>query len=94
MSFVFEWDPAKAVSNRSKHGVTFDEAVTAFADPHSISIPDPDHSRMEIREVLIGRSAASRLLVVVYLERGGCVRLISARPSTGRERRFYEEDQP
>jgi len=66
--------------------------VTAFADPHSITIPDPDHSTDEDRLVLIGRSAVQRLLVVVHLERGERIRLISARLAARRERRTYEEE--
>ncbi|MDX2206489.1 MAG: BrnT family toxin [Gemmatimonadales bacterium] len=75
-----------------KHGVTFEEAVSAFADPHSITIPDPDHSIDEDRFILIGRSAMERMLVVVHLERGDRIRLISARLAARRERRTYEED--
>ena len=74
----------------AEHGVAFEEAVTAFADPHSITIPDPDHSAGEDRFVLIGRSAVQRLLVVVHLERGERIRL--ARLAARRERRTYEED--
>lgn len=92
MGLEFEWDPHKAAANLGKHGVAFEEAVTAFADPHSITIPDPDHSMGEDRFVLIGRSAVQRLLVVVHLERGERIRLISARLAARRERRSYEED--
>ncbi len=91
MSLVFEWDHAKAVANAQKHGVRFEEAATAFADPLSITISDPDHSAGEARYILIGRSLVSRLLVVVHLERGVHIRLISARLATRRERRVYEE---
>jgi uncharacterized DUF497 family protein len=66
--------------------------VSAFADPHSITIPDPDHSIDEDRFILIGRSAMERMLVVVHLERGDRIRLISARLAARRERRTYEED--
>ena len=31
----FEWDRDKAVRNRRKHRVSFDEAVTGFYDPHA-----------------------------------------------------------
>ncbi|MDZ4258617.1 MAG: BrnT family toxin [Gemmatimonadales bacterium] len=92
MDLEFEWDPRKAAANLRKHGVTFEEAVSAFADPHSITIPDPDHSIDEDRFILIGRSAMERLLVVVHLERGDRIRLISARLAARRERRTYEED--
>ena len=92
MDLEFEWDPLKAATNRQKHGVEFQEAITAFADPHSITIPDPEHSIEEARFVLIGRSAIRRLLVVVHLERGERIRLISARLATRRERQIYEKD--
>jgi uncharacterized DUF497 family protein len=92
MDLKFDWDPKKAAANLRKHGVAFDEAMTAFADPHSITIPDPDHSEDEDRCILIGRSTVQRLLVVVHLERGERLRLISARLAARRERRTYEED--
>ena len=57
----FEWNPAKADSNVSKHGVSFDEAATAFGDPLSITIADPDHSADEDRFVLMGESYARAL---------------------------------
>lgn len=92
MDLEFEWDPRTAAANLRKHGVAFEEAVTAFADPHSITIADPDHSIDEDRFIPIGRSTVQRLLVVVHLERGERIRLISARLAARRERRTYEED--
>lgn len=65
---IFEWDPDKAESNRRKHGVPFEEASSAFGDPLSITIPDPDHSVGEARFVLLGVSSSSRLLVVAHVE--------------------------
>jgi uncharacterized DUF497 family protein len=65
----FEWDQAKAESNLEKHSVSFDEAATAFGDPLSLTIPDPDHSDDEERFVLLGESYVGRLLVVVHTER-------------------------
>ena len=92
MSFQFAWDPAKAAANVRRHRVSFEEAATAFADPWSITIPDPDHSRAEDRFILIGRSHRDRLLVVVHVERGlRELRLISARPTTRSERLTYED---
>jgi hypothetical protein len=92
MSLQFSWNPRKAEANRRKHGVTFEEAATAFGDPLSITIPDPDHSVGENRFILIGQSNRPRLLVVVHLELAeDSIRLISARPATRRERRAYEE---
>lgn len=87
----FEWDSAKAAANLRKHGVSFDEAVTVFFDPLAASFPDPDHSVGEFREITVGFSAASRLLVVCHTDRVGItVRLISARPATRAERKRHE----
>ena len=69
----------------------FEEAATAFGDPLSITVTDPEHSIGEGRYILIGRSTVSRVLVVVHLERGVTIRLISARLATRRERHAYEE---
>ena len=54
MSLEFEWDGRKDTQNRRKHGVSFEEAATAFADPRSITVPDPQHSFEEDRFVLPG----------------------------------------
>lgn len=47
MPLTFAWDPKKAAANLKKHGVSFEEAATAFADPLSLTISDPDHSEAE-----------------------------------------------
>ena len=89
---LFEWDPTKAKENHKAHGVSFDEASTAFRDTLSLTICDPLHSEEEDRFVLIGNSHRNRLLVVVHTERGDFVRLISARKATKKERKQYEEN--
>ncbi|MDZ7598147.1 MAG: BrnT family toxin [Desulfobacterales bacterium] len=66
MGLLFEWDPKKARKNIKTHGVSFDEASTAFRDPLSQTIDDPLHSEGENRFVLIGRSIQGRLLVIVH----------------------------
>ncbi|HEU4395467.1 MAG TPA: BrnT family toxin [Planctomycetota bacterium] len=86
----FEWDPEKASRNLRKHRVSFPEASTAFEDPFSITIPDPDHSDEEARFVLLGMTYRGRLVVVAHTDRGDAVRLISARLATRRERRDHE----
>jgi len=92
MALRFSWDPRKAASNLRKHGVSFEDAVTAFGDPLSLTIPDPVHSESQDRFVLLGLSSNSRLLVVVHAERGDDdIRIISARLATRRERNQYEE---
>jgi uncharacterized DUF497 family protein len=68
MGLRFEWDPSKARENLLKHGVSFEEASTVFADPLSLTILDPDHSIAEERWVIVGESYSRQLLVVVHLE--------------------------
>jgi uncharacterized protein len=92
MSLRFTWDPAKAAANLRKHGISFMEASTAFADPLSITIPDPDHSVGEERFVLIGLSDRQHLVVVAHAERSDLIRIISARPANRHERKTYEEE--
>ena len=91
MGLQFEWDEKKAKINKRKHGITFEEASTAFADELSITIDDPLHSDDEDRLILIGQSKASKTLVVVHVERGETIRIISARKATKHEQKFYEE---
>jgi uncharacterized DUF497 family protein len=91
MPIRFEWDRNKAESNRRKHGVSFDEASTAFGGTLSLTIPDPDHSIGEERFVLLGFTYRDNLVAVAFAERGETIRILSARPATRRERRVYEE---
>ncbi len=83
----------KAAANERKHGVSFDEAATAFGDPFGLVADDPRHSADEFRLVLLAYSQKNRLLAVMFTERGDRIRLISARTATPRERQTYEEDQ-
>jgi uncharacterized DUF497 family protein len=89
----FEWDTTKAVVNRRKHRVSFEEAVTVFGDLLSMTSPDPDHSDNEKRFITIGLSSRGRLLMVAHTERAQRVRIISARKLSQNERRAYEEIQ-
>jgi uncharacterized DUF497 family protein len=91
LAFTFEWDAQKARDNLQKHGVSFDEAVTAFSDVLSRTIRDPGHSHAEERYLLIGLSNRRRLVVVAHAERGDRIRLITARLASKRERHQYEE---
>lgn len=91
MGYNFEWNHRKAETNRRKHGVTFEEAMTAFGDPLSLNMPDPDHSESEERFIVMGQSDRYRLLVVSYADIGNRTRIISARMATRSERYDYEE---
>ncbi len=88
----FEWDPRKAATNLRKHGISFTEAGTVFGDELAITVPDPDHSDEEDRFITIGWSNRRRLLMVSHTDRGGRIRIISARELTRNERKVYEEE--
>jgi uncharacterized DUF497 family protein len=92
MSLKFEWDRRKAASNLSKHGVSFEEALTVFSDTLARIFDDEEHSIEEQREIIIGHSAKERLLVVCFTARGESVRIFSARTATRKERSEYEEN--
>jgi uncharacterized DUF497 family protein len=90
---VFEWDERKNRANRSKHGISFEEARSAFLDEAARMIADPEHSDDEARFVLLGLSAALRILVVCHCYRAGdgVIRIISARRADRSEQRQYRE---
>ncbi|MBW4581309.1 MAG: BrnT family toxin [Tildeniella nuda ZEHNDER 1965/U140] len=87
----FEWDKTKAQVNLEKHGVSFAEAETVFDDSLAVIFDDEWHSIGEKREIIIGHDRAQRLLLVCFTERAGTIRIISARLTTSKERRDYEE---
>jgi len=89
----FEWDPKKARLNRNKHRVSFEEAASVFGDPLALTFPDPDHSETEQRFITVGTSTAKRVLIVAHTDRDHTVRIISARVTTNRERKYYEENE-
>ena len=89
---IFEWDPNKAESNESKHGISFPDAASAFLDPLAWTFPDPDHSVGEERFITIGRAIIGELVVVAHIElEDDRIRIISARPATKRESHDYED---
>jgi uncharacterized DUF497 family protein len=74
----FEWDTQKAISNRSKHGVDFADAVIALEDENALTIDDPGH--FELRWKTLGMGPNLNVLYVVRTERDDdCIRIISAR---------------
>jgi uncharacterized DUF497 family protein len=90
---MFEWDGRKAAANHAKHGVSFEEAVTVFADPDALDGPDLRHSEKEPRLLRLGRAVTSRVLIVAYTLRrrgnGESIRIISARRASAKERAAY-----
>lgn len=87
----FESDDAKAELNLIKHGVSFLEAETVFADFPALTGYDPDHSDTEDRYLTMGTSQAGRLLVISHTDRNDRVRTISARLASRPERKDYED---
>jgi len=85
----FTWDPQKAASNLKKHGVSFVEAASVFADPLAAMVEDALDPE---RAILIGQSEKGRVLLVVFIEQSeDTIRIISARRATSHERKRYEE---
>ena len=87
----FEWDAKKAAANLKTHGVSFEEAASAFADWQSITVPDPEHSEGEERFYLLGMSNQGNLLVVCHTDRNQNTRIISAWRANSRQRKQYEQ---
>ena len=93
MALEFEWSPDKAIANRRKHGVPFEEAASVFRDEFGATFPDPDHSNDEERAITVGVSNLGRLVFVSHTDRNDLIRIISARELTRHERRQYEESR-
>ena len=85
---MLEFDPKKATANLKKHGVAFADAEPVIYDAHALTMEDDVDG--EVRFVTLGRDALGRILVVVWVERGDRVRIISARDATAEERQAYE----
>jgi uncharacterized DUF497 family protein len=94
---MFDWDPRKAKSNRLKHGVSFEEATTAFLDQDGLDGEDLEHSESEARRLRLAKSSLGRVLVVAYtIRRKGneeITRIISARRASRKERKRYEVEE-
>ena len=89
----FEWDQGKDDRNLKKHSVSFEEARTVFRDPLARIFDDEAHSTEELREIIIGQSILNRLILVCFTERMDCIRILSARRATLREKKDYEENR-
>jgi uncharacterized DUF497 family protein len=89
----FEWNPEKADANLKKHRVSFEEAATVFGDSLARIFDDETHSSEEKLEILMGHSIENRLLIISFTEReNDTIRIISARETTPREKRKYENE--
>ena len=83
----FEWNEEKYAVNIRKHGVKFEEAAEVFFDPENRF--DDASVEEEFREYVVGFSFSLNLLYTVFVERGERVRIISARPATKDEEKYY-----
>jgi uncharacterized protein len=88
----FEWDADKAEANLRKHGIAFEAARRIFNDDRAVERPDADLPYGEMRFVITGM-VNGRLLRVVYTERNGRMRIISANRATRHEQREYYRGQ-
>ncbi len=88
----FEWNLSKAVSNKKKHGVTFEEAQSVFYDDFAIQFFDEENSELEDRFLILGYSNQSRILLICHCEKesGDLIRIISARKATANECKLYK----
>lgn len=88
----FEWNPAKAILNVKKHGVSFEEAKSVFYDEFAVQFYDYENSETEDRFLMLGLSSESRLLLICHCEKesGNLIRIISARKATKNERKLYK----
>ena len=96
--FEFEWDPVKARTNFSKHGVGFERAAEVFRDPLALTIPDDEYSVTEVRWITMGEDRLGQSILVLHTfehldDETARIRIISARRPTRTEARDYEEPQ-
>lgn len=92
-NFGFEWDDAKAQANLRKHGVSFEEAATAFGEWGAPVNGDVEHSIAEDRFIIIAMSERQRLLTIAFTYRDEAIRIISARRANRREKQIYEQEK-
>lgn len=92
----FEWDIAKANSNKKKHGVSFEEAQSVFYDEFAVQFFDEESAELEDRFLMLGFSDEARMLIVCHCERnqGNTIRIISARKATKIEGKYYQGVMP
>ena len=85
----FEWDKKKELINIEKHGINFNTAANVFKDDGRIEIYDEKHSLYEDRFITVGMVAGRLIVTVVYTDRLGLVRIISARLANESEKEAY-----
>jgi hypothetical protein len=74
---AFEWDPEKDCANQKKHGISFEFAQYAFADPHRVIAEDVSHSHSEQRYFCFGR-IGDGILTIRFTYRRNVIRIFGA----------------
>ena len=87
----FDWDEGNLEKNEARHGVSVLEAEQLFLNTPEI-MADEKHSGHEKRWLAFGRTDARRLISCAFAVRGDLIRVISVRPMSRRERKWYEEN--
>lgn len=86
----FEWDDDKSERTLQDRGFDFGLASQAFTDPEAFREADTRFDYGEDRCRLYGQ-IQGRLFVVVYTERKGRIRIISARRANSREVQAHQQ---
>jgi hypothetical protein len=86
----FEWDEDKNKQNQLKHGLPFEIAQYAFADPKRVIAEDLSHSGREKTYYCFGR-VAEGIITVCFTHRGGVIRIFGA-GYWRKGRKIYEEE--
>jgi uncharacterized DUF497 family protein len=86
---AFEWDEAKAESNRLKHGIDFNDAINVFSDPNAYADEDVRFEYGETRIKIIGKIDDQLIAAVLYTDRLHNIRIISARKARKDEKEKY-----
>jgi hypothetical protein len=84
----FEWDEEKNLVNQRRHGISFEEASTIFEGP-VLSLED-EGQQSEVRERSYGLIGGVVVVCVIHTDRGGAIRIISARKATRNERKHFD----
>ncbi|MBS0156329.1 MAG: BrnT family toxin [Nitrospira sp.] len=88
----FEWDEEKNLLNQKKHGVSFEDAQTAFDDPKRIIIRDLDHEKGEKRFFCLG-VVGGNVLTVRFSYRRKRIRMYGAGYWRQGRKRYEQENQ-
>lgn len=90
-ALTFEWDEGNSTKSLVKHKVSINEQEQAFFDKHKRAFKDTEHSYVEERFILFGKTTKGRRLIIAFTIRNEKIRCISARPMNRKEVPIYEK---